>query len=54
MLRTDISSESDIVKLPRCCLALLFSWFNLIQEVDTWSLNFYLEVQQRTNGIFIG
>lgn len=49
--RTDISFERDMVDLSSCCLHCPFTSFYLIREVDTWSRDLDLEVQQPLKGL---
>lgn len=54
MSHMDISSDSDVVDLSRCCLPRPFCLLYPIREVSTWGRDVDYEVRLRLNGLLVG
>lgn len=54
VLHTDISSESSMLDLSRCCLQRLFNFVYLIGRVDTQGRDLGLELRHRSKGLLFG
>lgn len=54
MLRTNISSKSDVVDLFYCCFTHPFRSFYLILKEDIWGQDLDLEMRQKSRELLVG